>query len=242
MKKAANSASKKGRPKRDEVEPAEGYESKGTFAKFLGGTCVIDPAMRDEINADGGFRAIVASRIEGVLSDEGFARFFGAVGGGLEAELERVKCWIDWHPDPPARNLARAWEEGSTRRADLLSRWMLLQGTEKDRKSLKQLCKGTLSTRERDNQYFLKHGNFPSPTLKPVSDVAFVLGMMVCGVKLPPFAKGQTHSSWAKVLGEVLAASKHKTGFTDLKTGENAAKKILLKLGFTSSCTPVTRY
>ena len=230
---------KAGRPKRAEVKPADGYESKG--ANFWLGSCQFDPARRDEINADAYFRAIVASRIEGVLSEDGFARHFGAVGGGGEAELERVKCWIDWHPDPPSRNLARAWEEESTKRADFLSRWMLLKGTEKDIKNLRQLNKGTLSTRERDNQYFLKHGEFPTPTLKPVSDAGYVFAMLVCGVRLPPIEKGQKHSSLSKTLGEVLAASKRRNALTDLETGENAVKKILLKLGFTSSCHPVTR-
>jgi hypothetical protein len=228
---------KAGRPKKAEVKPADGYESKGTLGKFLLGTCEIAPARRAEITADGGLRAIVASRIEGVLSKEGFAQRFGAApAGGIKADLERVKCWIDWHPDPPARNLARAWEEGSSKRADFLSRWMLLHGTEKDRESLKQLCKGSLSTRERDNQYFLKHGVFPSPTLKPVSDVSYVLAMLVCGVKRP-IGAGEEYGSLARRLGEVLAASKKRYEFTDLRTGENAVKKILLKLGFTSSCS-----
>jgi hypothetical protein len=226
-----------GRRPESEAIPAEGYRPSEDLGGMLLGSTVIDPRKRFELLADQRARAVVASRIEAVLSEEDFARRFPGASGGRAAELERVERWLEWHPDSPARILARAWEEGGTKRAALLSKWLLIRGKEEDKKEAKKWGESARSVRESDLREFKETGAFPSPKLEgTMTDRAFTFAMMVCGFQEPPLERGQKRSSLNRRLGEALAASVGRAS-----NAESTARRALSALGFPKK-TEAARY
>jgi hypothetical protein len=222
-----------GRRPKSEAIPAEGYRPKDDLGELLFGSVAIVPRKRFELLADQRARAAVASRIEAVLSEEDFVRQFPGASGGRAAELERVERWLEWHPDSPARILTRAWEEGGTKRAALLSKWLLICGKEEDREEARKWGKSARSVRESDLREFNKTGSFPLPNLNgTVTDSAFTFAMVVCGFHEPPLERGQKRSSLNRRLGEALAASFNQTSPQKISAAADRARKALSKLGF----------
>ncbi|WP_367872342.1 hypothetical protein [Luteolibacter sp. Populi] len=224
---------KKGPPTKTKVKPAEDQKTKARLSMVFVGPPRIDPAGWSELVTDRLMRTMIAGQIERVLSEKNFAKQFKDAPGGREAEVERIRLWLEWHPDSRARIVARSWEDGPLEKAELLSRWLLIWGTDKDRAEIKRIGKSGVGVRESDYRSLRKTGKFPSPEIDGIiSEAAFVLAAMVCGFKEAPKERGHKERSLNRRLGEVMAECLTGTSPQAISNAEEAVSKALKKLGF----------
>ena len=223
-----NQKPKKGRPQKIEVKAAVGYQSTCGIGMIFNGPGEIDPKKIPELLADEMHRWLVGNFIEHALyPNETDQRF----GGGIEEELCRISAWLEWEPSPPAYLLIEAWENGLTQRAELLSKWMLLRGTQEDLREVHLVSKKlTFPIKELDTRLKMK-GHGPWRKLESISDAALVLAFMICGVKTPPVEKGHYQKAIAAEMGDFLIDASF-VKVNDPKTKENSARVILKNLGF----------
>lgn len=223
-----NQKPKKGRPRKVEVQAADGYQSTCGIGMIFVGPGELDPKKIPEILADEKHRSLVGSFIESALyPNELYLRF----SGGTEEELCRISAWLEWEPSPPAYLLVEAWENGLTHRTDLLSKWMLLKGTQDDLQELRMLSNELkFPINELDIRLKMKGCN-SWRKLDSISDTALVLAFIICGVKTPPLEKGHYQKAIAAEMGDFLIDASF-VNVNDPKTKENSARAILKKLGF----------
>jgi hypothetical protein len=223
---------KGGRPKKAEVKSPAGYQSPATIGMIFGRVGKLDPTKFHELLADRMHRDLVADAIEKAFDAEDFAQRFN---GGREEELERIGAWLAWFPEPPAYQLIYAWENGLSKRAERISKWMLLRGTEQDRKELRDTVAALpFPIMELSMRLHLR-GVGDWPKLETVGDAAIILALLTCGAKTPPPEKGHYQKSQAAELGAfLLDASFSKK--TAPKTKEDYARKIMKNLGFKGYC------
>jgi hypothetical protein len=223
---------KAGRPKKAEVKSPAGYQSPATLGMVFGGVGKLDPTKFHELLADQMHRAFVADAIEKAFDAEDFAQRFN---GGREEELERIGAWLAWSPVRPAYQLIFAWENGLSKRAERISKWMLLRGTEQDRKELRNTVAALPFPIMELSIRLHAQGVDSWPTLETVGDTAIILALLTCGAKTPPPEKGHYQKSQAAEVGAfLLDASFSKK--TAPKTKEDSARKIMKTLGFKGDC------
>lgn len=217
-----------GRPQKREVKSPAGYQSPATLGMIFGGVGKLDPTKFHELLADRMHRAFVADAIEKAFDAEDFAQRFN---GGREEELERIGAWLAWFPEPLAYQLIFAWENGLSKRAERISKWMLLRGTEQDRKELRDTVAALPFPIMELSIRLHAQGVDDWPKLETVGDAAIILALLTCGAKTPPPEKGHYQKTLAATMGDFLLDA----GFSQTvspKAKENAARLILKNLGF----------
>ncbi len=221
MKRIESNTPKAGHPKKGELEPRSGTPMFFPLVR-------IDPTKRAELLADPLRRSWVADRIEEVLGAEDFATWWRSPAGGLDAELERIGRWLEWHTESPAYLLAEAWESENSKRAALVSRWMLIKG-KPARRELRALVKKLpleLVDETDNGPFFIPN---PETKFKTIYDAAFTLALMVCN---PPEGDG----SLSRNLAQLLVETEPKNRRTERRLNdlEKAVRANLKKLGFVS--------
>lgn len=146
----------------------------------------IPDILRDERQRRG-----VADWLELALSTEDFLARFGnhhapqSIKEKRDCEMERVTRWLEWRAESPAEILSRAWDENDGgKRSLLLAKWMLMEGTEADRKELKRLQKKPRTFNDAikaATDYVVAHGTPPQPPPANVTitDAAKVFALVV---------------------------------------------------------------
>ncbi len=215
------------------------FSNQGLF-EFLSVSPDVTHEKVSAILKDERARLQVADRIERIVTDADFSARFGGTNLEPRAELERISRWLEWRPDTPASILSRAWGEVSTRRALFLSRWMLLNGTEKDRKELKRLQRrGRRSFKEGLRElvsHVATHGEPPpsSPARMNVSDSAVILAMVVCGAMeaTSDNLSGMLIDAWISSLPKAQQTQ------TTMDSARRRISKALFEMGFSKKTSP----
>ena len=207
------------------------------LAEFLSTNPGVTHETVAAILKDERLRLQVADRIERIVTDADFSARFGGATLGPHAELERISRWLEWRPDTPASILSRAWGEGSNRRALFLSRWMLLKGTERDRRELARLQKsGRRSFKEGLREvvrHAATHSEQPpsSPARMNPSDAAVILAMVACGTVEATASKllGALVDAWIRSLPNAQQTQ------TAMDSARRSISKVLRGLGFSNA-------
>ena len=178
-------------------------------------------------------REEIAQKLATAVSSEGFSECWGCLPsevGGESEEMERATWWLKWSRVPAAFLLAQAWDNGDDEVAAVLSKWMLLRGSDADRRQLVQFRESPPV----EVVDFNKGGAVVIPA-PPFADIsisrsAHVFAMLVCG---PEGGRFEGDKSLPACIAEFLLRAKPAKERTEknLKTVTRGVREDLKALG-----------